>query len=144
MRSYHCLRHWQSFVGGRRPTHAACRYLPAPCSDSRDDAGAGLPRPARYCLPQHDDTGWQVTVDQYFFNEVYYVVDTVVDQLLKDPKRHFIYVETGFFARWWDEQPDARRNVTKALVENGQLEFINGAWCMHDEARRSTSRWWIR
>lgn len=52
----------------------------------------------------HDDTGWQVTVDQYFFNEVYYVVDTVVDQLLKDPNRHFIYVEIGFFSRWWDEQ----------------------------------------
>jgi len=82
----------------------------------------------------HDDTGWQVTVDQYFFTEVYYVVDTVVDQLLKDPKRHFIYVETAFFARWWDEQPDARRNATKTLVANGQLEFINGAWCMHDEA----------
>ena len=82
----------------------------------------------------HDDTGWQITVDQcappdptqtltrqpaaphtlmlacplgaralvcvavsrYFFEEVYYVVDTVVDQLIKDPKRHFIYVETGF------------------------------------------------
>ena len=28
----------------------------------------------------HDDTGWLVTVDQYFFGEVYYVVDTVVDQ----------------------------------------------------------------
>ncbi len=82
----------------------------------------------------HDDTGWQVTVDQYFFTEVYYVVDTVVDQLIKNPKRHFIYVETGFFARWWDEQNDARRNVTRALVKNGQLEFINGAWCMHDEA----------
>jgi hypothetical protein len=38
----------------------------------------------------HDDTGWQVTVDQYFFTEVYYVVDTVVDQLLKNPNRHFI------------------------------------------------------
>jgi alpha-mannosidase len=82
----------------------------------------------------HDDTGWLVTVDQYFFSEVYYVVDTVVDNLVKDPKRHFIYVETGFFARWWDEQPDERRNVTKALVKSGQLEFINGAWCMHDEA----------
>ena len=107
----------------------------------------------------HDDTGWQVTVDQvttsvplpslsvrrrlliprprppqYFFTEVYYVVDTVVDQLEKDPMRHFIYVETGFFARWWDEQPDDRRNVTKGLVASGQLEFINGAWCMHDEA----------
>lgn len=33
---------------------------------------------------------FQVTVDQYFFDEVYYVVDTVVDQLLKDPNRHFI------------------------------------------------------
>ena len=61
-------------------------------------------------------------------------MDTVVDNLVKDPKRHFIYVETGFFARWWDEQNDARRNVTRALVKNGQLEFINGAWCMHDEA----------
>eukprot|EP00040_Diaphanoeca_grandis_P000572 m.15796 g.15796 ORF g.15796 m.15796 type:complete len:1168 (-) comp10754_c0_seq1:58-3561(-) len=82
----------------------------------------------------HDDTGWQVTVDQYFFGEVYYVVDTVVDQLLKDPNRHFIYVEIGFFARWWDEQDDERRNLTKGLVLNGQLEFINGGWCMHDEA----------
>ena len=87
----------------------------------------------------HDDTGWQVTVDQYFFTEVYYVVDTVVDQLEKDPMRHFIYVETGFFARWWDEQPDARRNLTRTLVANGQLEFINvstraasvcGRWCL--------------
>eukprot|EP01052_Picozoa_sp_SAG31_P014474 SAG31_NODE_901_length_11133_cov_9.476799_9_plen_718_part_00 len=42
--------------------------------------------------------------------------------------------ETGFFARWWDEQPERRRNATRALVANGQLEFINGAWCMHDEA----------
>ena len=82
----------------------------------------------------HDDTGWQITVDQYFFTEVYYVVDTVIDQLVKDPMRHFIYVETGFFARWWDEQPDGRRNLTRSLVDSGQLEFINGAWCMHDEA----------
>ena len=35
-------------------------------------------------------------MSRYFFEEVYYVVDTVVDQLIKDPKRHFIYVETGF------------------------------------------------
>jgi hypothetical protein len=90
------------------------------------------PRSRRH--PRCADTGWQVTVDQYFFTEVYYVVDTVIDQLIKDPKRHFIYVETAFFARWWDDQPDDRRNVTKKLVKNGQLEFINGAWCMHDEA----------
>lgn len=70
-----------------------------------------------------------MTVDQYFFGEVYYVVDTVVDQLIKDPNRHFIYVEIGFFARWWDQQPADRQNITKGLVSNGQLEFINGGWC---------------
>jgi alpha-mannosidase len=108
-------------------------------------------------VAQHDDTGWQVTVDQYFFNEVYCkfcrcsgaptlrhpadmcdcnvdVIDTVIDQLAQDPMRHFIYVETGFFARWWDTQPPKKKALTKRLVEAGQLEFINGAWCMHDEA----------
>jgi len=82
----------------------------------------------------HDDTGWQVTVDQYFFNEVYYVVDTVVSELQKNPDRKFMYVEVGFFARWWEATTPVKQAQCKTLVENGQLEFINGAWCMHDEA----------
>jgi alpha-mannosidase len=86
------------------------------------------------CPHTHDDTGWQVTVDQYFFNEVYYVVDTVITELLKNPDRRFMYVEVGFFARWWEQQPEARRNLTRTLVHEGRLEFINGGWCMHDEA----------
>lgn len=82
----------------------------------------------------HDDTGWQVTVDQYFFNEVYYVIDTVVQALEQDPNRKFMYVETAFFARWWDQQPETKKTSVKKLVKTGQLEFINGGWCMHDEA----------
>ena len=38
----------------------------------------------------HDDTGWQITVDQYFYQDVYYVIDTVVSQLQKDPNRKFM------------------------------------------------------
>ena len=75
-----------------------------------------------------------MTVDQYFFREVYYIVDTVIQNLLVNPDRKFIYVETGFFARWWDDANEIKRNQTKYLVERGQLEFINGGWCMHDEA----------
>ena len=82
----------------------------------------------------HDDTGWQVTVDQYFYTEVYYVLDTVIPRLAEDPNRKFIYVETAFFARWFDQQPKKKQDLTRQLVENGQLEFINGGWCMHDEA----------
>jgi alpha-mannosidase len=82
----------------------------------------------------HDDTGWQVTVDQYFSGQVYYIIDTVMSCLAENPDRKFIYVEVGFFARWWDQQPQRKKDLAKQLVANGQLEFINGGWCMHDEA----------
>jgi hypothetical protein len=77
----------------------------------------------------HDDTGWQVTVDQYFFTDVYYVLDTIVPRLAEDPARRFIYVEIGFFARWWDVQTRAKQDLTRTLVSEGRLEFINGGWC---------------
>ncbi|EOD15755.1 alpha mannosidase [Emiliania huxleyi CCMP1516] len=82
----------------------------------------------------HDDTGWQVTVDQYFASEVFYVIDTVITTLAADPNRKFIYVETAFFARWWEQAPDEKRATATRLVQRRQLEFINGGWCMHDEA----------
>jgi len=65
---------------------------------------------------------------------VYYIIDTVVSRLTEDPNRKFIYVEVGFFARWWDQQPEKKKEMTRKLVASGQLEFINGGWCMHDEA----------
>ena len=58
----------------------------------------------------------------------------MVESLSRDPNRKFIYVETGFFARWWEQASDAKRAMAKAQVKGKQLEFINGAWCMHDEA----------
>lgn len=85
----------------------------------------------------------------------------MVAELLKDPARRFIYVETAFFFRWWKQQDDATRRVVTTLVNEGQLgsvsswrfrsdlarltlcrssslagrlEFVNGGWCMSDEA----------
>jgi len=34
----------------------------------------------------------------------------------------------------WQEQTEAKKAVVKQLVEEGRLEFINGGWCMNDEA----------
>jgi hypothetical protein len=63
----------------------------------------------------HDDTGWQVTVDQYYHNEVYYVVDTVVTELMKDENRRFMYVHRGYGA---DEgrEPASSHNLTNTLL----------------------------
>lgn len=90
----------------------------------------------------HDDVGWLKTVDQYYTGSnsslqvaaVQYILDSFIDALQNDPNRKFIYVEVAFFKRWWREQRNEKREIVRKLVESGQLEFINGGWCMHDEA----------
>ena len=61
-------------------------------------------------------------------------LDTVTQMLEEDPNRTYMQVETAFFSRWWEEQTTEKQNKVKKLVANGQLEFTNGGWCMHDEA----------
>ncbi|KAF3852860.1 hypothetical protein F7725_006215 [Dissostichus mawsoni] len=51
-----------------------------------------------------------------------------------NPDRRFIYVETAFFYRWWRQQSSSMKQTVKQLVEEGRLEFVNGGWCMSDEA----------
>lgn len=62
------------------------------------------------------------------------VLDSLIPALLADKNRKFIYVEQAFFQRWWRQQSDAMKKTVKDLVSSGQLEFINGGMCMHDEA----------
>ncbi|KAI5057211.1 hypothetical protein GOP47_0027226 [Adiantum capillus-veneris] len=90
----------------------------------------------------HDDVGWLKTVDQYYVGSnnslqnaaVHLILDSVIAALQEDPNRKFVYVEQAFFQRWWREQTPMKQTAVKKLVKAGQLEFINGGWCMHDEA----------
>jgi len=90
----------------------------------------------------HDDTGWLKTVDEYFYGAnrsiqggaVQYILDTTVQALVANPNRTFIYVEMAFFERWWSQQDDAMQKVVRNLLKERRLEFINGGWCMNDEA----------
>ncbi|EAL40240.3 AGAP008582-PA, partial [Anopheles gambiae str. PEST] len=90
----------------------------------------------------HDDVGWLKTVDQYYYGSrnniqkagVQYILDSVVHELLKDPSRRFIYVESAFFQKWYLEQTPEMQQQVHMLVEEGRLEFIGGAWSMNDEA----------
>lgn len=50
---------------------------------------------------------------------VQYIIDSVVQALVDDPNRRFIYVEIGFFWRWWQQQSDVMRNTVKQLVNEG-------------------------
>lgn len=90
----------------------------------------------------HDDVGWLKTVDEYYYGAnnsiqhagVQYILDSVISSLVENGDRKFIYVEMAFFARWWNEQNNSTRDIVKDLVKRRQLEFINGGWCMNDEA----------
>uniref|UniRef100_A0A182M1X9 alpha-mannosidase n=1 Tax=Anopheles culicifacies TaxID=139723 RepID=A0A182M1X9_9DIPT len=90
----------------------------------------------------HDDVGWLKTVDQYYYGSrnniqkagVQYILDSVVHELLKDPNRRFIYVESAFFQKWYMEQTAELQQQVQMLVEEGRLEFVGGAWSMNDEA----------
>ncbi|KAG2549873.1 hypothetical protein PVAP13_9KG286900 [Panicum virgatum] len=90
----------------------------------------------------HDDVGWLKTVDQYYVGSnttiqgacVMNTLDSVVDALARDPARKFVVVEQAFFQRWWAEKSPTIQAIVHKLVDSGQLEFINGGWCMHDEA----------
>eukprot|EP01100_Stratorugosa_tubuloviscum_P014870 TRINITY_DN81_c0_g2_i1.p1 TRINITY_DN81_c0_g2~~TRINITY_DN81_c0_g2_i1.p1 ORF type:complete len:1006 (+),score=459.80 TRINITY_DN81_c0_g2_i1:78-3095(+) len=90
----------------------------------------------------HDDVGWLKNVDQYYYGAnnsiqnagVQYILDSVIVALEQNPERKFVYVEIAFFQRWWDEQDEPTKTLVRSLVARGQLEFINGGWCMNDEA----------
>lgn len=90
----------------------------------------------------HDDVGWLKTVEQYYYGtkmeiqkaSVQLILDSVIEELLKDPNKRFIYVESAFFFKWWDHQTDSLKDKVKELVDQGRLEFIGGAWSMNDEA----------
>ncbi|KAM7529592.1 hypothetical protein LguiB_033002 [Lonicera macranthoides] len=40
----------------------------------------------------------------------------------------------AFFQRWWNTQSPETQEEVKKFVNAGQFEFVNGGWCMHDEA----------
>jgi len=90
----------------------------------------------------HDDVGWLKTVDQYFSGtnndfqqaSVTGLLTGVMAALKRDPNRRFSYVEQAYFQRWWRVQNDTMKDMVRGFVKNGQLEFINGGWSMHDEA----------
>ena len=66
---------------------------------------------------------------------VQYILDSVVQELMMDPNRTFIYVEMAFFARWWEEQSEAMKDIvsqkelsTVHLLLSCPQGRVNGRW----------------
>ena len=46
----------------------------------------------------------------------------------------FSYAEVVFLSKWWQLQTESTRETVRDLVQNGRIEFVNGGWCVNDEA----------
>lgn len=88
----------------------------------------------------HDDVGWLLTPERYFDGcqtpggGVDGTITTAIQCLVDDVNRTYTQVESYFFHRWWMRQNSTTHAIVRKLVQNGQLDFTNGGWSMHDEA----------
>ena len=82
----------------------------------------------------HDDPGWIKTFDQYYKDQVEKILNNVVYSLKKDKKRKFIYSEISFFRKWYESIDEKTKNDIKELIKEKRFEFVNGGYCMEDNA----------
>jgi lysosomal alpha-mannosidase len=52
---------------------------------------------------------------------VQYILDSVILALDENPDRRFIYVEIGFFWRWWLQQTEEIRTKVTQFVDEGKI-----------------------
>ena len=79
----------------------------------------------------HDDVGWKKTMDEYFMGsnvvdyergkEVIDILDTLIPELEKDPKRRFTCAEIKFFTMWYNQLKQNDKDRLKKLIHSGQL-----------------------
>ena len=85
----------------------------------------------------HCDPGWLETFEGYFLRDVNSIITGVVNELLRDTNKRFVWAEISFFSRWYEHQSiDTKKNL-KQLIDNGQWEFVGGGWVQNDEANPS-------
>jgi lysosomal alpha-mannosidase len=51
---------------------------------------------------------------------VQHILDSVIESLVENPDRRFIYVEIAFFWRWWIQQTEDMQNTVRKLVNQGK------------------------
>ncbi len=50
---------------------------------------------------------------------VQYILDSIIEALVENPDRRYIYVEIAYFWRWWNEQSEDIHTTVKQLVNDG-------------------------
>ncbi|KAK7789692.1 hypothetical protein R5R35_011513 [Gryllus longicercus] len=87
-----------------------------------------------HLVPQTYDFEWNKAGFPSFEITVPNILSSVVEALLRNANRRFVFANTAFFWKWWSLQNAASRKQMRKLVQQGRLEFIGGGWSTNDEA----------
>ena len=82
----------------------------------------------------HCDAGYRESFQEYWASSVHSIIDSVLETLIQDQSKRFVWEEVSFLSTWWNQASNESRDVMRKLQSSGQLEFIGGGWVMHDEA----------
>uniref|UniRef100_A0A0K0DY09 mannosyl-oligosaccharide 1,3-1,6-alpha-mannosidase n=1 Tax=Strongyloides stercoralis TaxID=6248 RepID=A0A0K0DY09_STRER len=82
----------------------------------------------------HNDPGWLKTFENYYNDQVDFILSTVTDFIIKNDDMRFIYAEMSFLEKYWDKKNSTEREKIKQLVKDGKIEIVTGGWVMTDEA----------
>ena len=81
----------------------------------------------------HMDAGWLKTIDE-LKPKLNNILTSVVETLSADPEAKYTQGDIFLFSTWYEQQDLTKKEEVKALVQRGQLNFVNGGWISHDEA----------
>ena len=82
----------------------------------------------------HLDPGWLDTFEGYYKKDVRQILMAVLAALYADANRTFVWSETSFLHRYYQEISVRARARLRGLVQSGRLEIVGGGWVQHDEA----------
>lgn len=84
----------------------------------------------------HNDPGWIRTLEEYYKEKTFNILNVIVQALKADSRRKFIWEEMSYLSMWWSDErvSQGQKDDFKWLVEQGQLEIVGGGWVMNDEA----------
>lgn len=82
----------------------------------------------------HTDPGWYWTMEEYYNMKAKNILDHLVIKLDQYRNMTFVWAETVFLAKWWEQQGTETRNKFMNFIRRKQLEIVSGGWVLPDEA----------
>eukprot|EP01091_Cochliopodium_minus_P016677 TRINITY_DN631_c5_g1_i2.p1 TRINITY_DN631_c5_g1~~TRINITY_DN631_c5_g1_i2.p1 ORF type:complete len:923 (-),score=206.34 TRINITY_DN631_c5_g1_i2:268-3036(-) len=84
----------------------------------------------------HCDAGFVKTFDEYYEEEVRFILSSVTENLYANPSYRFNWAEIGFFFKYWTDNrtTDEMRDKLRHIIENKQMRWAGAGWVQNDEA----------